>query len=131
MPPESEAVSALPARDAARVLEVAHDHLYYRYQTGIAPRADSLPRARAILVARSRIDTGAGSPPVARPEVPPHAGHPTLRLAAGGVWEDDGFTLGLRRRPLAAVFGDDAGGLGYYVEGGETRRVDLALQAYF
>lgn len=125
VPPDGERIAALPEREAARVLEVAHDHLYYRYQTGAVPRADSLPRARSILVARSRIDTGAGFPPVPRPEVPPHAGHPTLRLTTGGLWEDDTFTLGLRLRPAYHDLLDPPGG---YTDGAQIDFFDLGLR---
>ena len=125
IPPESDVVSALPPREAARVLELAHDHLYYRYQTGAAPRADSLSRARSILVARSGLDAKADFPPATPPETPPHAGHPTLRLAAGGVWEDDTFTLGLRLRPAYHDLLDPPGG---YTDGAQINFLDLGLR---
>lgn len=123
--PDDARISALPARDAARVLEVGHDYLYYRYQTGAAPRDSSLPRARSILVARSRIKTSADFPKVPRPEVPPDAGHPTLRLAAGGVWEDDMFTLALRLRPAYHDLLDPPGG---YTDGAQIDFLDLGLR---
>lgn len=123
--PDGDRLAALAERDAARVLEVAHDHLYYRRQTGAETAEEAGPRLRSILLARSRIGTGAEFPPAPRPEAAPHAAHPTLRFAAGGVWEDDRFTLRLRLRPAYHDLLDPPGG---YTDGAQITFLDLGLR---
>ncbi|WP_353251824.1 DUF4105 domain-containing protein [Salinisphaera sp. PC39] len=137
--PDGDAVAALPRETAARVLEVAHDLLYYRLQTGGAAAA-ARPRLEAILEARSRLGgrSGVSSPPPPGPG--PHAGHPTARVAFGGVWTDDGFRLGARLRPgyhdlLDPPAGYPAGagielldiGLRFDPDTGDARLADLVL----
>lgn len=124
--PDGPEIAALQANAAARVLEVAHDYLYYRRQTGASRRhAGTESRLQAILLARSRIRARADLPPVPRPDVPPHAAHRTLRLAAGGVWEDDVFTLGVRLRPAYHDLLDPPGG---YTDGAQINFLDLGLR---
>lgn len=125
-PPDGDALANLPPRARARVLEVAHDHLYYRYQTGAVPRQSGVARARQILLARSRVATDADFPPVAEPATPPEAGHDTLRVAAGPVWEGDDAGIGLRLRPAYHDLLDPPGG---YTAGAQINFMDVALRA--
>lgn len=137
--PDGDAVAGLPRETAARVLEVAHDLLYYRLQTGDATAA-ARPRLAAILEARSRLGGRTPTPSPPPPGPGPHAGHPTARAALGGIWMDDGFRLGARLRPgyhdlLDPPAGYPAGagielldlGLRFDPDTGDARLADLVL----
>lgn len=123
--PGAPRLAALPARTRARLLQVAHGYLYYQLQQDSVDRGQALPRARAILLARSRIDTRAAFAPVPVPETPPDKGHKTLRIGLGGVWEAGVFSLGLRIRPAYHDLLDDPAG---YADGAAINMLDLGLR---
>lgn len=123
--PDASRLQALPASDRAKVLETAHDLLYYRFQTGAAERDSSLARSRQILLARSYIPTVSGFTPVPAPSTPPDSGHGTLRASAVGVWEDDNFSVGMRIRPAYHDVLDPPGG---YTGGAQINFLDLGLR---
>lgn len=123
--PQSDELLALPERERARVLEVAHDLIYYRFQTGEDVRDDALPRSRAVLLARSGIPQSSSFAPVPVPDTPPDEGHSTLRSSAAAVWEDDEFSIGLRIRPAYHDVLDPPGG---YTSGGQINFLDLGLR---
>jgi hypothetical protein len=88
-----------PAKRKARLLDVAHDWLYYRTQSGATERDTALPRARRILAARaatgSKSSFGAPQPPATSPE----RGHDTARLRTGLFAEDGGHGAVIGYRP--------------------------------
>ena len=83
---------------AARILDVAHDWLYYRVQSGGAERDPALTRARGILGARAATGVKSGFRDAAPPDTPPQNGHDTARFSAGAFAEDDasGVAINLR-----------------------------------
>lgn len=123
--PDSSQLTMLSARIQARVLQVAHDYLYYRFQQGGVDREQGLPRSRAILLARSRIGVSADFAPVLIPNTPPDKGHKTLRIGVAGVWEGGEFSLGLRIRPAYHDLLDDPAG---YTDGAAINFLDLGLR---
>ncbi len=125
LPLDSGELKALPQRAQARVLEVAHDYLYYQFQQGAVPRSTGVPRSREILLARSRLALSSEFAPVPVPDTPPDQGHKTLRVAAGGVWERDVFSLAFRIRPAYHDLLDDPAG---YTDGAEINFLDLGLR---
>lgn len=123
--PDSSRLAVLPASTRAGVLEVAHDYLYYRFQQGSVNRDRGLPRARAILLARSTIHDKADFAPIPVPDTPPDKGHKTLRLAFDGSWRDDVFSFGLRLRPAYHDLLDNPAG---YTDGAAINFLDLGLR---
>lgn len=123
--PNGPALTSVPPQARARVLEVGHDYLYYRVVTDRVARETALPRLRDILLARSRIpvDSKLPAPPV--PAVAPDAGHPTLRVAATGVWAAEGFSIGFKIRPAYHDLLDPPGG---YTAGAQIEFLDLGLR---
>ncbi len=75
--------AADPVRQA-RMLEVAHDALYFRFHKGAAAREAALPRARELLSARSRLDAVSAFTEVPRPSASPDLGHGSGRVGIGG-----------------------------------------------
>ncbi|WP_052368330.1 Lnb N-terminal periplasmic domain-containing protein [Algiphilus aromaticivorans] len=112
------APEALPSDEAqrnARLLDVAHDWLYYRTQSGAAERDTALPRARKILGARAATGAKSGFADPQPPATTPDRGHDTARLRAGFFAEDGGHGAVLGYRPayhdlLDAQAGYDSGG---------------------
>lgn len=123
--PDARRLHTLEPRARARVLEVAHDYLYYRQQAAAVPAQAVAQRIQRILLARSHITVDSGFPPVPEPSLSPAQGHGTLRLAAGGVWEDGQFSLGLRLRPAYHDLLDPPGG---YIAGAQISFLDLRLR---
>src|SRR5207245_3854562 len=73
--------AALPETARARVLEVSHDYLNYLRTTGRRPVDEPAALARDLLLARSRLGTGATDPPFPVPEARPDQGHGTTPRA--------------------------------------------------
>lgn len=116
------------AEEQANWLEVAHDAIYFGFQKGEANRDVALPRARALLSARSRNPARSDFSEVPRPVVSPDLGHGSGRLAAGvrmsaGDGEEAMALIGWR--PAYHDRLDPAPG---YLAGGEIEflRIDLA-----
>lgn len=83
----------------AGMLEVAHDKLYFEYQSRQLERGSGLARARPLLAERSRNPSASPFSPVPRPSTAPDRGHGSGRWSLGArMTEDgDGFALfGLR-----------------------------------
>jgi hypothetical protein len=117
-------LTALTPTERARTLQVAHDYLYYQYQGRRIPRESALPRAREILLARSRAGGRADFPAVRRPAVTPDEGHKTRRASVGVVSEDGRNALSLRLRPAYHDLLDPPGGYG---AGAQIKFLDLGL----
>ncbi|TXH05652.1 MAG: DUF4105 domain-containing protein [Nevskiaceae bacterium] len=113
-------------RDRARMLETAHELLYFRFQEGELSREAGLPRDRAALLARSRIATPADFAPVPQPETPPDAGHDSGRLSMGLRADAHHVAALLRLRPAYHDRLDPPAG---YLAGGELEFFDLGLLA--
>jgi len=79
----------------AGMLEVAHDKLYFEYQRKELQRAAGLPRARALLAARSRNAAESPFKPVPRPPYSPDQGHGSGRATLGLRLAEDGHAFGL------------------------------------
>jgi hypothetical protein len=122
--PDAPELQALAPRDQARTLQLAHDHLYYEYLGQRQPREHALPRARDILLARSRIAASAEFPAVERPATAPEEGHRTRRLALGLRTADDRSQLTLRLRPAYHDLLDPPAGYG---AGAQVQFLDLGL----
>lgn len=73
---------AIP-RDQARMLETAHDRLYFRFAENAVEREQALPAIRTLLTERSRIVATADFTPVPTPETSPDRGHESSRWVAG------------------------------------------------
>lgn len=112
--PDASPVAQLSPSVRARVLELAHDHVYYRVQTGRLPPAEGDARLQAILVARSRVQAGSGLASPSAPPVAPHAGHASRRVGVSMVNEDADWSLGLHGRVAYHDLLDPPGG---YSEG--------------
>lgn len=93
------ALNDIDSRRKARLLDVAHDWLYYRMQGGAIERDTALPRARRMLAARAAIRTTSGFSAAQHPNTPPDQGHATARLRAGFFADDGGHGAVLGYRP--------------------------------
>jgi hypothetical protein len=72
-----------PDRERARMLETAHDYLFFRFQKTSLQREVGLKRARAVLVARSEVATRSEFAEPGAPATRPEHGHETSRLDIG------------------------------------------------
>ncbi|MGH8560592.1 MAG: DUF4105 domain-containing protein [Nevskiales bacterium] len=122
--PSDAGLQALPPREQARTLQVAHDYLYYQYLGRRMPRETALPRAREILLARSQVKGGADFPSVPRPDTVPDDGHETRRVSVGVTGEDGRTALSIRLRPAYHDLLDPPGGYG---TGAQIKFLDVGL----
>ncbi len=122
--PDAAELREQAPRERARTLQLAHDHLYYEYLGQRQPREHALPRAREILIARSRIDASAEFPAVGRPASAPEEGHRTRRLALGVRTVDGRSLLALRLRPAYHDLLDPPAGYG---TGAQIQFLDFGL----
>lgn len=112
-------------RDRARMLETAHDQLYFLFLESDVSRA-SLPRDRAVLLERSRITESAAFSPLPRPAAAPDQGHASGRFSMGVRQDADNTALLLRLRPSYHDRLDPPAG---FLSGGEIEFFDLSLLA--
>lgn len=96
---DDEQLNSLTDRQRARVLQVAHDLLYYRFQSGQVLREHALPRSRRILLARSKTGVKDDLPDPVRPPTRPDQGHATRRYRLGLAHQEDAFGLTLQLKP--------------------------------
>ncbi|MFP5358817.1 MAG: DUF4105 domain-containing protein [Gammaproteobacteria bacterium] len=113
-----------PAQQQARMLDLAHDLSYFRFQTGAAGRDEGLKRARGALIARSRIPTSSGFPEVPRPAHSPDQGHASHRSGLGVAHADD-TSAGLLS--LRAAYHDRLDPAPGYIPGAELEFLNLRL----
>ena len=134
-------VEAMPEARRAAVLTVGHDALRQAYVAGSEARDASLARARALLLARSRLsvaDDTAG--PVPAPAMRPDEGHRTARVTVGGGTRAKRPFFEIGARPAFHDLLDPEGGytagaqidffrarLRVYADDGEVRLQRLAL----
>ncbi|MEQ9132579.1 MAG: DUF4105 domain-containing protein [Salinisphaeraceae bacterium] len=123
--PDAAAIASLSPSARARVLELAHDHVYYRIQVGRLPPAAGDARLQAILLARSRVKADSKRVEPATPAVAPHAGHASRRAGVSVVNEDGDWSLGLHGRVAYHDLLDPPGG---YSEGTQLAFLSLDLR---
>ncbi|HQU16785.1 MAG: hypothetical protein B7Z66_11155 [Chromatiales bacterium 21-64-14] len=112
-----------PAQQAGE-LEVAHEALYYHFQNGSLKRAAGLPRDRAALLARSKIEQQPNFEALQQPRLSPDEGHASGRVSLG-MRASDGTTAALLRwRPAYHDRLDPPGG---YLKGSEIEFLNLGL----
>lgn len=115
-------------RDQARMLETAHDRLYFRFTEEKVKREQALAATRTLLTTRSTLDVAADFPSVPTPATPPERGHETSRFSGG--WRYDGTADSsaavLRFRGAYHDRLDPPAG---YLAGGELEFFDLGVLA--
>ncbi len=121
---DSPEMERAEAQHRARVLQVAHDYLYYQYLGQRMPRETALPRAREILLERSRLGGSADFPPVPRPTTAPDSGHKTRRASVGILAEDGRNAIHFRLRPAYHDLLDSPEGYGI---GAQINFLDVGL----
>lgn len=123
--PDAAAVTALPQRDQAAVLETAYDLHQYRYNREGGSHSEQAGTGLALLRARSKLPTGSTQPPVPTPTETPYAGHPTARWSLGG-----GSLAGQRfgEFDIRAAYHDLLDPPGGYKAGAQIDMFQLALR---
>ncbi|HVT35937.1 MAG TPA: DUF4105 domain-containing protein, partial [Nevskiaceae bacterium] len=109
----------------ARMLEMAHEQLYFLFQQGEMPRSAGLERDHAALVERSRLPVDSGFAPAPQPAMPDQ-GHSSARTAAGARIDAHAAAAVLRWRPSYHDRLDPPAG---YLSGGEIRFFDVSALA--
>lgn len=128
-PPDDPALATLPD-DAARaaVLGTAFELFRYRYLTGRESTPEEQHRARAILLARSRLPfEGTGLEPVPAPAVRPDQGHRSNRARLGTGVRNGHYYVEAGIRPAYHDLLDPGGG---YTPGAEIDFMDLLFRYY-
>ena len=127
--PTDAAVAALPDDQArAAVLGTAYELFRYRYLSNRLSTPAEQRRARAILLARSRVPVeGSGLQPVPTPAVRPDQGHRKTRVSLGAGVRDGHFYLEAGLRPLYHGLLDPGGG---YTPGAAIDVGDLLVRWY-
>jgi len=93
LPLDHPALTALPAKRRALVLECAYDYLQYQFNTGKWQRKTAAKRSLNLLRVRSRIPVQKTTPPLPPPSARPDQGHDTARLALyQGAQDGEAFT---------------------------------------
>lgn len=108
----------------ARMLEAAGDYLLFLFQNGDLDREESMPRSRAVLTERSRIEAQAGFTAPAPPAVSPDQGHESSRLAFGVRADRYDSAAVIRAR---GAYHDRLDPTAGFLPGGEIEFVDLSL----
>jgi hypothetical protein len=121
---DAPALQQSDTREQARELQVAHDYLYYEYLGQRMPRETALPRARELLLARSKLGGTAAFPTVPRPDTAPDEGHKTRRASMGVIAEGGRAGLHLRLRPAYHDLLDTPAGYG---TGAQIKFLDVGL----
>lgn len=92
-------LQGLAPRRQIRVLELAHDYLFYRHRSRDEPASAAREaRMARLLLARSGLTGRAELAEPPAPSADPSQGHGAFRLSAGPLWSDDerGWQIGLR-----------------------------------
>lgn len=119
-----EALASAPLQTQARVLDVAHDLTYLRYQNG-GDRDTLLATDRRLLAARAATGTPSNFAAVIPPTITPERGHATQRLLLGGLAQSGPNGLLLGYRPAYHDLLDAPGG---YTSGSEINFGDTVLR---
>lgn len=115
-------------RDQARMLETAHDRLYFRFTEDKIKLEQGLASTRTLLTTRSALDASADFTAVPTPATPPERGHETSRLTGG--WRYDGYahsSAALLR--FRGAYHDRLDPPAGYLAGGELEFFDLGVLA--
>ncbi len=122
--PKDPALAAEPVAERARTLDVAHDLVYSRFQSG-GNHDELLQESKALLAARAATGVRSDWPEVDIPTVPPDAGHRTQRIAVGAWAADGGGGPLLSYRGAYHDLLDDPAG---YTDGAQIGFLDSALR---
>lgn len=122
--PSGPALAAAPPVEQARALDVAHDLVYSRFQSG-GDRDRLLAESRRLLGARAATGVRSDWPEVEAPAVSPDAGHRTQRWTVGGWAADGGGGALLGYRGAYHDLLDPPAG---YTEGAQIGFLDSALR---
>lgn len=120
---EDPRLTQLPESQRAAVIELGYD--YFTYKS--AGKEDTGGYGRELLMARSRLESGAPLAPVPVPDVRPDQGHSTARVALGLGREDGTKFVELRLRPAYHDLLDPEGG---YTPGAQTEFFDVTLRRF-
>lgn len=115
-------------RDQARMLETAHDRLYFRFTEDSVKRERALASTRTLLATRSALDAAAGFPPVPTPDTPPERGHETSRLTGGWRYDGSAHRSAAMLR-FRGAYHDRLDPPAGYLAGGELEFFDLGVLA--
>lgn len=115
-------------REQARMLETAHDRLYFRFTENDAKREQALSSTRELLARRSTVDASADFTPVPTPAVSPERGHATSRLNAGWRYDDSAEQSAAVLR-FRGAYHDRLDPPAGYLAGGELEFFDLGVIA--
>lgn len=113
-------------RDRARMLETAHDRLYFRFTEDAVKREQALPATRTLLAARSSIDAASDFTAVPTPATPPERGHETSRLGFGWRHQAEGERDAALLR-FRGAYHDRLDPPAGYLAGGELEFFDLGV----
>lgn len=111
--------------EQARVLETAHDRLYYEHLSHGEDHDHRVDRALEILGQRSALAVNEAFPAMPEPALSPEQAHRTRRVSASGGWEDGSPYVALRARLAVHDLLDPADG---YVRGAQLDFFDAALR---
>ncbi len=123
-PLDDPRLAQLAPQDRAAVLELAYEYANYR-RASQATQDNGF--ARALLLARSRIDAPNAAPAIPVPAVRPDAGHKTSWLALGAGVRDGEAYEELHYRPTYHDLLDDDGG---YTRGAQIQFFNTRLRHY-
>jgi hypothetical protein len=123
-PATDPGLAALPPVEQARALDVGHDLVYSRFQSG-GDHDRLLQESKDLLTARAQTGVRSDWAEVEVPAVSPDAGHRTQRLSAGAWAADGGGGPLLSYRGAYHDLLDDPGG---YTEGAQIGFLDSALR---
>lgn len=119
-------IKNLAAEQQAQVLELSYDYAsYLRASKGDWPEAAGL--SRDLLVARSRLNVPAATPPIETPATRPDQGHKSLRVGLGGGNRDGVTYEELSIRPAYHDQNDPGAG---YIRGAQIQFFNLVARHY-
>ncbi len=126
--PDEATLDELSRDDRAAALDVAYELLHNDLLAGVVPRDAMATRARALLLARSRIGAANTRDPrliAHAPRVAPQDGHRSARAGLASGISHDGAFVEARLRPALHDLVDPSGG---YTAGAEVRFLDTAVR---
>ncbi|MEO8605698.1 MAG: DUF4105 domain-containing protein, partial [bacterium] len=128
LPPDAPQLAALPDAERAAVLGDAYQLFRVRYANTRALSAEEQRRARAILLARSRVPVeGDPLPPPPTPAIRPDQGHRSDRAALGTGVRNGQYYVEAAIRPAYHDLLDPLGG---YTAGAQIDFLALTLRYY-
>jgi len=117
-------IAGRPDVERARMLEVVGDYLLFLFHADDLEREEGMPRSRAAMAERSRIDARSGFDAPPPPAVTPDHGHESSRLAIGTRADRYDTAAVIRAR---GAYHDRLDPTAGFLPGGEIEFVDLSL----